>query len=28
VYHRAGVDFINTDHLENLAEFLRDKEAR
>ena len=28
VYHRAGVDFINTDHLENLAEFLRVKEAR
>ena len=28
VFHEAGVDFINTDHLENLAEFLRGKEAK
>ena len=25
IFHKAGVDFINTDHLENLARFLRAK---
>ncbi len=28
VFHMAGVDFINTDHLENLAKFLRGKEVK
>ena len=28
MFHEAGVDFINTDHLKNLAEFLRGKEAK
>jgi hypothetical protein len=28
MFHEAGVDFINTDHLENLAKFLRAKLAK
>ncbi len=28
IFHKAGVDFINTDHLENLAEFLQGREAK
>jgi len=27
IFHKAGVDFINTDHLKNLAEFLQGREA-
>ena len=28
IFHKVGVDFINTDHLENLAEFLRAKNVK
>ena len=28
IFHKAGVDFINTDHLKDLAKFLRAKEAK
>ena len=28
LFHKAGIDFINTDRLENLAKFLKGKEAK
>ena len=28
LFHKAGVDFINTDRLENLAKFLKGREAK